>query len=171
MHVNWVNVGGKLKMHWHLVGYCPNTHLYSESYSFCLSDLKYLPDKEWPTPKTPQQIFFSDLGLKRPKFLKSLMIKLKLTGEKGYFCGISGHGMFKSMKSLGHIHYACPISGLTDKQDIFQSKDEYWGSMQQNVQSFFLSLSPHICPICRHANKTYKNVAMSNRLKLNKNVI
>ena len=34
-----------------------------------------------------------------------------------------------NIKHIGHIHYACPISGMTDKKNRFQSKDEYWDSI------------------------------------------
>jgi hypothetical protein len=90
---------------------------------------KYLTDKEWPMQKIPQQIFVPELVLQRPK--KSVYEKLNdeksnLTGEKSNFCGISRHGMFKSIKYLGHIHYTCPISGMTDKQNRFQRKYKYW---------------------------------------------
>jgi hypothetical protein len=45
--------------------------------------------------------------------------------------------MFQPIKYLGHIHYACPISGMTDKNNRFQDKDEYWDCIQLNVQCIF----------------------------------
>ena len=51
------------------------------------------------------------------------MIKIEVDwGQKVISRGISGHGMFKPFKYLGHIHYICPISGRTNKKDRFQSK-------------------------------------------------
>ena len=85
---------------------------------------KYLIDKECPMPKMPQKIIFSEVVLKRPKKSVFEMLNDKnqsWLGKKSNFCGISGHGMFKSIKYLGHIHYACPTVGMTDKKDRFQS--------------------------------------------------
>ena len=68
--------------------------------------------------------YFSVVVLKRPKKSVFEMLNDKnrsWLGKKSNFCGISGHGMFKSIKYLGHIHYACPTVGMTDKKDRFQS--------------------------------------------------
>jgi hypothetical protein len=63
---------------------------------------------------------------------------------------VSRHGMFQSTKYLGHIH-------ISEQRRIL-------GHYLTKCSVYF-SRSPHVYPICRRANKTYKKAVMSNRLK------
>ena len=90
--------------------------------------------------------------------IKQLKYVVHTQGKKGNILGISSHGMFKSIKYLGHIHYSYQISGLTDKMNKFQSKGGVWCSIELNFQCnshFFLYL-----PNLQAGEKIYKTVAL-----------
>jgi hypothetical protein len=75
--------------------------------------------------------------------------------KKVNFPGISRHEMFKTIKYLF----------------IYISEQRRVLGHYLTKFSVYSSPSPHIYPIHRHVNKTYKNMAMSNRLNKYQNII
>ena len=99
---------------------------------------KHLTDRRWLIPKIPNNFHSIRWGAERRVWHGQTLERGPPSVWGWKFWGIFDMGHLLSDKYLGHRHYSCHISGLTDKKNRFQSKNGSWGNILENFQCIFM---------------------------------